>query len=93
MSKNREDWCFERPEDMSIIGKLRLIVQPDGDVIVAICHSGLMIDIEFCAPGAGGGRSPETWKALRQLALAMQTDNKLHAIGDSDNLNDSEGKP
>jgi hypothetical protein len=65
----------ERPEDMSIVGKLRLLIQSDGDVIVAIRHKDLMIDIEFCAPVSGGGRSPETWKALHALAVAMRADN------------------
>jgi hypothetical protein len=70
---------IERPEDMSIIGRLRLLIQSDGDVIVAICHSGLMTDIEFCSPGSGGGRSPQTWKALHALAVAMRADNDSQA--------------
>lgn len=67
---------IERPEDMSQRGKLRLLIQRDGDVIIAVQDdSGHMLDIEFCTPGTGGGRSPETWKALHILANAMRADN------------------
>lgn len=67
---------IERLEDMSPRGKLRLLIQRDGDVIVAVCQDdGRMGDVEFCAPGAGGGGSHRTWKALHALAVAMQEDN------------------
>ncbi len=60
---------------MSATGKLRLLIQEDGDVIVAVTdEEGRMIDIEFCAPGSGGGRSPKTWRALHALAQAMRED-------------------
>lgn len=67
---------IERLEDMSPLGKLRLLVQSDGDVIIAIQQDdGTMANVEFCAPGAGGGGSPQTWAALREVARAMQLDN------------------
>lgn len=67
---------FARLEDMSQRGKLTLVVQSDGDVIVGIQqHHGEMADVEFCAPGAGGGGSHRTWQALRALAAAMELDN------------------
>lgn len=67
---------IERLEDMSQRGKLRLLVQSDGDVVVAIQQDdGTMADVEFCAPGAGGGGSHRSWAALREVALAMQLDN------------------
>ncbi len=67
---------LERLEDMSVNGRLRLWLQDDGDVIVAIMQdNGKMTDVEFCTPGAGGGGSPRTWAALRQLAVAMKEDN------------------
>jgi hypothetical protein len=56
---------------------LRLTVQGDGDVIVAIdgkdsCtgkYAG--VSVEFCQPGRGGGRKPKTHAALLLLAQAM----------------------
>ena len=55
--------------------------QADGDVVVHIVGRNTVggraeAEIEFCDPGAGGGRSPETLKALRQLAEAMQIDER-----------------
>lgn len=71
-----ERGLVERLEDMSPNGKLRLLVQRDGDVIVSVVQNdGQIVDIEFCAPGAGGGGSPRTWRALRQLVIAMCDDN------------------
>ena len=62
-----------RQGDMGI-DKLALIVQEDGDVVVTIrgCH----LDVEFCAPSTGGGKSPKTWRALHELAKAMVEDNE-----------------
>lgn len=65
-----------RLEDMSVHGMLQLLIQADGDVIVAVMQdNGKMVDVEFCAPGAGGGGSRRTWNALRALAAAMKADN------------------
>lgn len=66
----------ERLEDMSPKGRLRLLVQHDGDVIVSLIQDdGRMADVEFCTPGAGGGGSRRTWEALRNLVTAMEADN------------------
>jgi len=71
--------AVERYEDMSPDGRLRLIRQADGDVILAIIPpigSGRpMVDVEFCSIGAGGGQSPNTLRALRDLMEAMRLDN------------------
>lgn len=64
-----------RQEDMEI-GWLRLIVQEDGDVCLTVGDGRKMaVGIEFCTVGTGGGRSPRTVKALRELAQAMYLDN------------------
>ena len=73
----------ERLESMSPDGRLRLYIQPDGDVIVAVLQSegdangSAIASVEFCTPGAGRGGSPRTWHALGKLAEAMALDN-LH---------------
>jgi len=76
--------AVERPEDMSQKGKLRVFVEDDGDVIVAVHEEvkdddgtpmvGPGVDVQFCCPHSGGGHSPETWKALLALAKAMRRD-------------------
>jgi hypothetical protein len=67
----------ERLEDMSASGRLRLLQQGDGDVIISIQQEdGQSADVEFCSPGSGGGGSPKTWVALRQLIQAMKEDNE-----------------
>lgn len=66
-----------RKEDMSDSGRLRLLRQEDGDMCVAIIEDdGTMASVEFCSVGLGGGRSPKTVQALRQLALAIMEDNQ-----------------
>lgn len=70
---------------MSPLGKLRLIEQPDGDIIVVVVpdpteaerHSlpPLGITAEFCTVGGGGGQSEHTRRALRDLWQAMERDN------------------
>lgn len=70
-----------RLEDMSAVGSLRLSLDGDNDVIVAIYpqrDDGLIdvgVDVEFCTIGMGGGGSPRTYKALRALMVAMALDN------------------
>lgn len=69
----------ERNEDMSPRGRLRLIKQEDGDIIVAIVpdlDDPSQRAVEFCMPFTGGGRSSHTLKALRKLFEAMERDNK-----------------
>lgn len=70
----------ERCEDMSTLGRLRLIRDDDGDIIVAVQpeKDGRRMtgsSVEFCAGGAGGGKSPRTRKALAALMVAMEADN------------------
>lgn len=70
----------ERNEDMSPRGKLVVLQQDDGDIIV--CSQGMDRDlvqpgssVEFCAIGSGGGRSPHTLRALYALMEAIERDN------------------
>lgn len=73
----------ERNEDMSRLGRLALLFQPDGDVIVAVRadpHATFRTSVEFCLPGSGGGRSRHTLMALRELAEAMERDNAERPI-------------
>jgi hypothetical protein len=71
----------ERIEDMSRRGFLRLVMEDDGDIIVAVgqCDRDGLIDpvarVEFCTCGSGGGGSPETREALIQLMGAIARDN------------------
>jgi len=70
----------ERIEDMSSRGRLRLIQQDDGDIIVAVqsMENGLLQpgdSVEFCAGFGGGGKSPHTMAALFKLMEAMKLDN------------------
>ncbi len=78
----------ERREDMSANGTLKIFQQADGDLIV-ICEKydentkrferGTA---EFCALGAGGGRSPNVRDALLALMAAIELDNKERPIAD-----------
>ena len=78
----------ERYEDMSPTGKLRLIQQPDGDIIVVIQPDHdqavknrlppLGISVEFTTCGGGGGQSQHTRDALMALFDAIERDNKGH---------------
>ena len=74
-----------RREDMSARGYLKVLQQDDGDIIVAVYpeEDGLIQaggSVEFCAPGAGGGRSTHTLAALRALMVAMEKDNQERPI-------------
>ena len=74
-----------RREDMSPRGYLKVLQQDDGDIIVAVYpeENGLIQpggSVEFCAPGAGGGRSPNTLAALRALMVAIEKDNSERPI-------------
>lgn len=77
----------ERRDDMSPDGKLTLMLQRDGDVVVSIVkgYSDDMerfetADVEFCAGGGGGGRSMKTREALVALMVAMESDNEERPI-------------
>lgn len=72
---------FERREDMGQ-GRLRLILDGDADVCVAvISDEGVMADVEFCVPYSGGGRSPMVREALLALCRAIQAENASNPIG------------
>ncbi len=70
----------ERFEDMSRRGRLRVLQQDDGDMIVEVVEdldsqspsAGLSASVEFCT---SGGKSPKTRAALLNLMLAMAEDN------------------
>jgi hypothetical protein len=77
-SKKSTMLTAERFEDMSQRGRLRVIQQNDGDVIVGIVedpdgpNGGVTTSVEFCT---SGGKSPKTLIALRSLMQAMAEDN------------------
>lgn len=72
----------DRKEDMSPDGYLRLTMESDGDIIVSVASGGPnggvenFADVQFCTRFGGGGASPETHRALRELMRAMAIDNK-----------------
>ncbi|HFH3083630.1 TPA: hypothetical protein ACGJRU_003035 [Pseudomonas aeruginosa] len=71
---------FERREDMGS-GRLRLILDGDSDVCVAvISDEGEMADVEFCVPFSGGGRSPKVRQALLDLCRAIRDENASNPI-------------
>lgn len=76
-----------RHEDMSPSGRLQLLLQPDGDILVTVMAddgSGSICDmatVEFCSPGMGGGQSRRTHAALRELMRAMIEDCDSQSIG------------
>jgi hypothetical protein len=71
----------ERFEDMSPRGRLRVLQQDDGDMIVCVIEdmesgtscAGLSASVEFCT---SGGKSPKTLAALRALMQAMADENE-----------------
>ncbi|RTL42961.1 MAG: hypothetical protein EKK53_11200 [Burkholderiales bacterium] len=68
----------ERFEDMSQRGRLRVIQQDDGDMIVYVIedpnspNGGASAGVEFCT---SGGKSPKTRAALLALMVAMGEEN------------------
>lgn len=71
---------FERREDMGS-GRLRLILDGDSDVCVAvISDEGEMAGVEFCVPFSGGGRSPKVRQALLDLCRAIRDENANNPI-------------
>jgi hypothetical protein len=73
---------YERYEDMSPDGKLQLVVEEDGDVIVIVQsgdtgqlgQTGQRASVQFCTFG-GGGQSQHVRDALLHLIQAIQKDN------------------
>lgn len=75
----------ERIEDMSSRGRLRVIQQDDGDIIVAVqsMEDGCLQNgdsVEFCTGFSGGGKSPNTLNALYALMDAIKKDNLEHPV-------------
>jgi hypothetical protein len=69
-----------RREDMSPEGQLRVTLADDGDALVSVMdNTGNSVTVEFCSLGAGGGGSPRTIKAIRDLFAAMAQDNEDRA--------------
>jgi hypothetical protein len=71
---------YERSEDMSVLGKLMVMIDDDGDAIVSVLPDPegpphIIASAEFCT-GVGGGRSPRTRLALLHLARAIMLDNE-----------------
>ena len=79
----------ERNDDMSPNNRLVVHQQEDGDMIIGIipgsmeeCNRmGFSQSVEFCTIGMGGGLSPRTLHALRNLMAAMIEDNQDRPIG------------
>ena len=69
----------ERFEDMSQRGRLRLLKQSDGDILVCEMadpdgpDDGASVNVEFCT---SGGKSYKTLVALNDLMEAMAEDNR-----------------
>lgn len=71
----------ERFEDMSPRGRLRLLQEDDGDLIVAVVPDPnapleYAPSVQFCTIGNGGGKSPRTRRALQALMEAIAEDNR-----------------
>jgi hypothetical protein len=66
-----------RLDDMHVNGHLRVGLDSDNDVYVSVYNGDSSSNVEFCNTGGnGGGRSPNTRKALIDLMLAIEADNK-----------------
>ena len=83
----KRDTQYTRRDDMSPTDQLQLVLQDDGDVCIGIYKEPqvssigpVILDIEFCTIGTGGGKSPHTMKALRELVLAVAKDNEENPI-------------
>lgn len=64
-------------------GQLRVMFDGDNDVIVAIWPNGApSASVEFCNSFNGGGKSPETRKALIALMCAMERDGATNSPRD-----------
>ncbi|MCC7545738.1 MAG: hypothetical protein IT506_09635 [Aquabacterium sp.] len=61
--------------DMSQEAHMRVGLDSDNDVFVSVWDGAGGATVEFCTPGAGGGKSSETRMALIALMVAMEKDN------------------
>jgi hypothetical protein len=70
--------CVTRKEDMSPDGRLRILMEDDGDMIVVVVPASdernPSQSVQFCTM-QGGGNSLHTRKALVALMAAMRLDN------------------
>lgn len=63
--------------DMSTSASIRVGLDSDNDVYVSLCDENGVASIEFCCPGAGGGKSSKTRMALIALMVAIEEDNAV----------------
>lgn len=61
--------------DMSPSAHIRVGLDSDNDVYLSVYDEHGGGAVEFCVPGAGGGKSSRTRKALIALMVAMEADN------------------
>lgn len=61
--------------DMSADAHLRIGLDSENDVYASIWDEKGGASIEFCCPGAGGGKSSRTRIAMIALMVAMEADN------------------
>lgn len=61
--------------DMSMSASLRVDLDADNDTYVNVWDENGGGSVEFCTPGAGGGKSSRTRVALLALMVAMEADN------------------
>ena len=73
------DWPKERDvgryDDMSQKGHIRVGLDSDNDVYVSVWDEDGGASVEFCTSFSGGGKSPNTRKALINLMIAIEKDN------------------
>lgn len=77
--KGELSWPKERDVgrvgDMHPSAHLRVGLDADNDVYVSVWDNDGGGSVEFCCPGAGGGKSARTREALITLMVAIETDN------------------
>lgn len=72
---------FERQDDMGL-GRLRMIMDGDSDVIIEIIDKeGHSLALEFCTSFSGGGRSPKVREALLNVMKAIREENAGDPVG------------
>lgn len=73
-----QDKSVKRRDDMSHSDAMQVGIDESGDLQVSLwTEKAGYSSVEFCAPGSGGGRSPETRRALIALMVAMEKDNGI----------------
>jgi hypothetical protein len=87
-----QDIRQRRKEDMSPNGVLEVFLDNDNnDIHVTVFGDDgngtidSMSSIEFCCVGSGGGQSPHTMNALRELAKAIELDNQESPVRNGNN--------